>query len=117
MSKKKKNNKELNLSNQPMMNEKFVRLFLDSPPSESIHWVVDMLVLCIKNKWGDDLTPIDLFLITKYISDAIPITVTDSIMDRGQDVFLQEGWDEFESMSEEEVYESTGTLLELPIKV
>ena len=115
MSKKKKN--KINLRNQPAMNEGFVRRFLDSPPSESIHWVVDMLVLRIKNKWGDDLTPIDLFLITKYISDAIPSTVADSIMDRGQDIFLQEGWDEFESMSEEEVYESTGTLLDLPMKV
>ena len=113
MGKKKNKNEKVNLINQPMMNPEFLQSFLESSPSEGIHWIVDMLNGYIQSKWKDDLSSVDLFLITKYISDAIPVIVAEN----KNDEYLEEGWNKFVSMSEEEIYESTGKLLDLPINV
>ena len=117
MPKKKKKNK-VDLSQQPMMNPEFLQMFLESPTQDGIHFIVDMLNIFIKSKWKDGIDSLDLLLLTKYISDAVPHMIATSLLGDGNEgAYLEEGWEKFIAMSDEEVYDATGKLLNLPIKV
>ena len=109
---------DTDLNNTPMMNEAFLEKFLNSPPQEGIHFIVDMLDIFIKSKWKDGIDSLDLFLVTKYITDAIPHLIAGSLLGEGnEDAYLEEGWKKFTSMSEEEIYDETGKLLNLPMEI